>query len=546
MQFNLPENLKNSIVAYDPILKKEVAERKRVQKTTTAYDKPKNPLGLPVDIIPETIVDRKELLIDLEAINSVPVENRVFVRTNYIIYHYESVWYAIWFLPRNAKSDTYLYGYSTAFKNTTKLRADKERLLNTSSQIIKYGRSEFNVTINYETIETLLEKKDKRSYIELGVNVSWKKGGVIRKSYATFMDKIEARFDTWYNRSQYTMFDKIRDKASYTHLLIDSREYITDKANLDFFTWKPTFEGIVAYLEAKDYEENAAVIKILNKPFFKKKFESLQGEIDAILNSNDEEVKRDGAKEPWERKMRLVKNIRAIERMWPGCPVDYYQTHFEVLEKIRHLSWSNRPLANAWLNCNMPVATFFNFLGKYKEQVDNFGSYKTLDYNLWTDTYSMLGNITNNEESKLAQPKRWRLQEFHDYLQEESWKLDTKNEVLPQDLFPTPITVSSQEKWTFFQPRDIHQLSSWGRAVRNCIGSASSYSEGVKKKQHFIVLAMIDNAPTFTIQLKVENGRMNVVQIVSICNKRLTDEEKDKYTSMFGAALEKRDQELVK
>jgi hypothetical protein len=196
----------------------------------------------------------------------------------------------------------------------------------------------------------------------------------------------------------------------------------------------------------------------------------------------------------------------------------------------------------------MPVATFFNFLGKQKEQYTDFDfkTHKTLDFSLWSDSYSMLCNITNNEESKLAQPKRWRLQEFHDYLQEESWKLNTKNEALPQDLFPTPVTVSGQEKWTFFQPKDIHQLSSWGQAVRNCVGSASSYSEGVKKKQHFIVLAMIDNAPTFTVQLKVENGQMSVTQIVSICNKRLTDEEKDKYTFMFGAALVKRDQELVK
>jgi hypothetical protein len=39
---------------------------------------------------------------------------------------------------------------------------------------------------------------------------------------------------------------------------------------------------------------------------------------------------------------------------------------------------------------------------------------------------------------------------------------------------------------------------------------------------------------------------MSVTQIVSICNRRLTDEEKEQYVLMFGAALEKRNLEIVK
>jgi hypothetical protein len=94
------------------------------------------------------------------------------------------------------------------------------------------------------------------------------------------------------------------------------------------------------------------------------------------------------------------------------------------------------------------------------------------------------------------------------------------------------------ERWSFFQPHDTHQLSAWGQAVRNCVGNASEYANGVRKKKHFIVLCMVDNKPTFTVQLKVEMGMMSVSQIVGTSNQRLTQEQKDSYTEAFGKALQ--------
>ena len=93
------------------------------------------------------------------------------------------------------------------------------------------------------------------------------------------------------------------------------------------------------------------------------------------------------------------------------------------------------------------------------------------------------------------------------------------------------------ERWTFFQPHDTHQLSAWGEAVRNCVGNASGYAEGVRKKKHFIVLCMVDGKPKFTVQLTVEMGMMSVSQIVGTSNQRLTQEQKDSYTEAFGKAL---------
>jgi hypothetical protein len=161
------------------------------------------------------------------------------------------------------------------------------------------------------------------------------------------------------------------------------------------------------------------------------------------------------------------------------------------------------------------------------------------------DTLSMVTTVLE-DKGELAPPKRWRITEFHDYVQAEAWKISNVNEGLPQDLFPAPIKVQhNEQQWTFIQPIDTHQLAAWGQAVRNCVGNATNYAEGVRKKQHFIVLCMIDNKPQFTVQLKVSMGMMTVDQIAGISNARLTEEQRESYTKVFGQALQQREEVLA-
>ena len=143
-------------------------------------------------------------------------------------------------------------------------------------------------------------------------------------------------------------------------------------------------------------------------------------------------------------------------------------------------------------------------------------------------------------------PKRWRIDEFHDTIQAEAWKVKNPNEMLPQDLFPEPIKLTHDEvSWSFFQPHDTHQLALWGQAVRNCVGSASNYAEGVRKKKHFLVLCMVGGKPMFTVQLDVNMGMMSVRQIVGTSNSRLSDVEKELYTKAFAQALKLREAQLT-
>jgi hypothetical protein len=87
-------------------------------------------------------------------------------------------------------------------------------------------------------------------------------------------------------------------------------------------------------------------------------------------------------------------------------------------------------------------------------------------------------------------------------------------------------------------------LAQWGKAVRNCVGS-SSYAEGIKKFKHLIVLAMLEGKPRYTIQLKIDNGMMHVVQIADVANKRLDDQQRSQVEQAFSAALQTREKQLA-
>lgn len=175
---------------------------------------------------------------------------------------------------------------------------------------------------------------------------------------------------------------------------------------------------------------------------------------------------------------------------------------------------------------------------------DSEVGYARIGFYELNDTFSMAIRILDHG-NELTPPKRWRINEFHDYVQAESWKIQNPNESLRQDLFPEPIRVTRDgETWSFFQPVDTHQLAMWGQAVRNCVGSASHYADDIKKRKHFIVLCMIDGKPTFTIQLVVDMGLMSVKQIAGVANQRLTEDQREAYTEAFREVLQQREKQL--
>ncbi len=248
--------------------------------------------------------------------------------------------------------------------------------------------------------------------------------------------------------------------------------------------------------------------------------------------------------------------IVRIHQIWPDCPVDFYRNYKTDLmhtDNPQHIRLA-LSVTKKYLRTNMPVKSFFENLKKdwRAEITGNSAWYRTyhaaggftrVSNSSMRDAYAMLEQLFGDGHQP-TKPKRWTTQHMHDAWMEQRWKIRTPNESLPQDLFPEPIKVDTfVGKLCFFQPRDIHQLADWGRAVRNCVGGGN-YGERVKKKQHFIVLVMLDQKPRFTIQLKLDQGVMRIEQTADVSNARPVPSERGAVEHGLQTAFNQRSTQL--
>lgn len=610
MNFQLPANLQVELLAYDPTLK----QLARTANSKTKSSKPKFPLGQPYTFVPEDAIKTSLVQDAINLINAEPVERRwhEFKRitgfgpdakssTVGILYHYESVWYAAW-LPPKGKEQDYVYGFAFAYKDNKTSKGMLPYVVSqiNDTQLVPYGRSNFITYSRVVTKQDIIDGYDRPMY--LIPQLAWNKGGQMREVVKRFTDSLADTIPTW-NDSRGGIFARIKH-SNYVKVLEVGR-YISNEE--EWNTWKPTVDNvfeIIDGLKGGPHDYNWGYYKpirhIIDKPFFRKWIQARCDEVILRLNDTDNQSEMI-VKRPWNQITALFEAIGYVNRVWPDCPVDYYQTHINNLLALYNLRWQfegNR--VSNWLNEHMPVASYFHIIDKHINQdselarthrmnstISNSTGLTQYYFTEWKDTLQLLHKVLCDREAKnetLTPPKRWRLTEFHDYVQAEAWKVENINHKLPQDLFPTPIKVqvehtekvnatSTSDKmiynikdnlnygrpildlidghykvtpvnYTFFQPIDTHQLAAWGQTVRNCVGDASSYADGVRKKKHFIVLAMLDNKPMFTIQLEVDKGMMSVKQIVGICNARLTSDQRDSYTKAFAQALKLQESRL--
>jgi len=391
--------------------------------------------------------------------------------------------------------------------------------------------------------------------------------GYIAPCISNFEKELKESIPVWVD--QRTMFGKLQCKNIANALEISTFLLNIFDQPEQRAAWLPSYDSILE-LAISAYESNMnyalddyicfyKVNHILSKPFFRKWINAKCTEaLDKFTDITNEYHRKITA--PYKHVFRLARSIKRVNEIWPDCPIDFYQTNVDVLLAVDLALYSSNDLSDEWLRQHMPVQSFFTILSKfYLEQEEERKKHPNMfhaDYGIntyrfsdWSDTYSMISRILNAGK-ELKPPKRWRISEFHDYVQAENWKIVNPNEKLHQDLFPEPVKVELDfadgflNTWTFFQPHDTHQLAMWGQAVRNCVGSASHYAADIKKRKHFIVLAMIENKPKFTIQLKVDMGVMSVCQIAGIGNERLDDTERELYAEAFQLALHERETQL--
>jgi hypothetical protein len=476
-----------------------------------------------------------------------------------ILYHFEQCWYAAW-LPINGED--YIYGYAYAFKNTAAAaKVVPHHIWNSKDHCTEHASARGVQTFTYSrtiTKQDIIAGNDARNWRAMGIAGYYQKSRDMNDAINSFESTLMETIPTWSDTR--SMFDRIK-----CNNIVDALDMPTFFSSViqDKTKFHLTVNSLIEHskkLEKKNgyttsYSTLVSIAHIISTPAIANKLQCMLNRSTNEYN-NPGNTRRKDIQYGYKEFEQTCNSIYFINRIWPDCPLDHYRTHFDQLRRVNLNHLRTNDQLTDWLRKHMSVSSFFNMMSKHVEEVEQveqknrrlstFGDHDYLIYSWYemNDTFSMIMRIFD-EGKTIDPPKRWRMPDFHDYVQAEAWKITNKKEVLHQDLFPVPVKVDMGDSdWTFLQPMDTHQLAQWGQAVRNCVGSSSRYAEDIKKRKHFIVLCMIDGRPTFTIQLDVSMGVMNVIQISGVANQRLGEDQKDKYANAFKQALQSRENEL--
>ena len=516
LNFAIPKELYTQIDDYE-VNKPKVVKQEATSRPRKVSTFPK--AGIPEKLVPNNILPKARLLEIIQALNIQQTNSNYYDSRSVSVQHNgnhvsltklaNKYWFALWFNPND---DKIIFSYSICMRNLKSYKS--------------FGRRRFWGDLNLNEDMFTVVKQDKKEYLYLHKKVS--KEDIDTHTFDPTCIKIDHRQEEFYEafkaklKKYILIWDKYSIFEAYNHSIAS---IVGSYSNAKDFSWVPDFSYIISRMARQigpDFKEK------LETPFFRKKLNSIcQSFIKAY---NSPEFDR------WDTKFNYshIQILDYVDKVYDyEISVDHLQQLWIDLdfdhksEQYRYFSSRNiSEKAKLWLKENVPVKSFINMFLK--------------DYRIIMDTVGMISDILDkNPEAKYE--GRWRPQEFHDWAMAESWKLCNKNEKLPQDLFPNPIKV---DKMTFIQPFSTHQLAHFGRIARNCVGS-STYSNGILKKNHFIILALKEGEPYLTIQARVENEQLNVIQIKKTCNANLTPLEQEEYHNVFKKALMIRSQELA-
>lgn len=567
MRFQLPENLINRVGHYDPTLRPLL----KLAESQKSGGKPRMPLGLPTRLFPvELVSEVRQLEIVTEFNGNADADRSAVIQVpkgHIFLVHKSGTWLALWFWNKEHNKD-YVYGATIAHRNTESAIERANAIL--QKVTLGYHRSQPNQperVIYYRDLATQHEAKyGKTTFIEHTVYVTTemiingcnkmpgdsflpcygRKELYKRHHYSSFRKELEKHLDAWEDEN--SPFNRVLERGDVRRAVWPNLLQDDDTSFVDL-----CFEL---------FRYNTAIKHVLDTPYFRKEANKVFEQCLTVYMNKENKSRRE-VERPYRVFLDKMNSLCLFLNCYPDATLDHCQKIYELATNVHRLPCSSEAV-NKWIYENMPISSYLQIIEKEvttarvawsldPRQMDRDRHYTTGQPKIYLrdfeDTFNMLnqlyiaqnkGTVYNEDLKplKLQKPNRWRLSEFHDYVAGECFKITTPNEKLHQDLFPEPIKVDSNGKrWSFFQPHDVHQLAAWGRAVRNCVGSADSYRKGIKSKTHFIVLTMIDNQPRYTMQLKLSNGQLNVDQIADTCNKRLSEEERYGVSLAFTEAL---------
>jgi hypothetical protein len=589
MQFQLPVNLRQEVIKYDPTLKKLETETTKTQRKKPAY-----PLGnvINLGLIPEDIVKLSDQQLAIDNINQAPADSRFYFFKQVtgeplaVIYHTKHFWVAVW-MPRKKDDEEYWYGISVAFKdNATARKQFTGRLFHNGTygagsaalipdishmRSVRIGRTDWAVTTQFITQDHINDGYIRSYYFDCdgnhGIESYKDRTGNIRRVVNKFDEELKKRIPVWYDtRYNHSVWSRTTPKGNtIKYCLQQMRQSLVgcDEDQQNKIEFQHTSDWYIQrFINTRFYPHISR--DLLKSKWFRNKVNMMCTKTSAAFNSAD--PIRASVKpicQPVAELLHFVESADHLYRLYPDINDDLVKSRYDLLVETE-FRVNQKNLALLWIQNNLNHDSFWNMLAKFHEYKQREAEDETDDYRRnwnmhdWTGLYSffwrdfddilsMLNQVLTYNNTKQdasiqlnPQPKRWRFQEWHDHLMAETWKIQTPNHDLPQKLFPQPISTDGH---TFFQPIDTHQLAHWGRAAHNCVGS-SNYVEGIKKYKFMIVLCMIGGKPRYTVQLKVDNGMMHVSQIADVGNKRLDDQERSAVEQAFSAALQQRESQL--
>lgn len=516
LNFTIPKELYSQIDDYD-VKKPKIVAPQAPARPRRVNNFPK--AGIPEQLVPTSVIPKEQLIQIIQQLNTAQTDSYYYDSRTVVHENGENkimvtkvankYWFALWFNPNDEKT---LFGHSVCLRNLKSYKSSAHGrfwgdngVTEDDFAVVRHNKKDY---LYYQKIvkkEDLVNRTFKCKSIRIDTRNE--------QFYLLFQNKLKKHILVW---DKYSVFE------AYTTSIAD---LVGNYQSKDDFSWTPDYKFLIKKLG------NILGTKFIDKletPFFRKKLTSICENFIKKYNSSDFDRWDNKLETPNFNMLEFVDKIYDYE-----VSVDYLQqlwNEFDFdsdMNKYKYFSYRiiSEETKN-WFRENVPVKSFINMFTK--------------DYRNVVDSVSMITDVLRRNPD-VKYNGRWRAQEFHDWAMGEQWKICNKNEKLPQDLFPNPIKV---DKMTFIQPISTHQLSNYGRAARNCVGS-STYSNGILKKNHFIILALKDNEPYLTIQARLENEQLNVIQIKKNCNAGLLPHEEKEYHDAFKKALMIRSQELV-
>ena len=595
MQFQLPNQLSIECIKYDATRKK-LADPAKPSRKKSPYPKG-NVISL--GLIPEDVCPLRKQQEVIDYINQAPASESVVrltkpdgvlgeVKLYGIVYHYKHFWVAAW-LP-NREDDGYHYGITVAFKDNATARKTFAGRMFRSDKILgnalipdisymrseRIGRTDWCVTTQFITQDLINDGYTSDYFIDPDGNhraSGYGRGSSesIRRNVHAFRDQLFAGIPQWHNRGRqhWSMWKRTTPEGNTICACLKEMRVHQFFNNLKLEDWQHTPDFYLNRYQKHD-SYRCVPKDLLTSKWFRQKVTMACTQSAAAFNTADP-MKADMQPiyQPFARICRFLDSVIQLTAMYPGLNLDLLKSRYdELLEVDLNFCRYAEGKSGQWVREHIKPESMLNMIERYRlEEIERItkqhssgtiSSFYTDDAtNTWKfyfrnidDAMSMLNQVLTYNNTTYAQdqtkpqlnpmPRRWRHQEWHDHLMAETWKISNPKVDLPQKLFPQPVKAN---EFIFIQPHDTHQLAQWGKAVRNCVGS-SSYAEGIKKFKHLIVLAMLEGKPRYTIQLKIDNGMMHVVQIADVANKRLDDQQRSQVESAFGNALQQRESQL--